>query len=66
MYIQWDMVKTTQFSLRLDTELLRRIDVVAKREYKTRTELIKDAVCEYLESVRDEKRASFFSKLFLR
>ncbi len=43
------MVETIQFSMRIEDELLRKVDEEAEKEYKNRTELIKDAVRSYLE-----------------
>lgn len=42
------MGTTTQFSMRMEPELIRRIDDEAEHEYKSRTELIKDAILRYL------------------
>jgi len=42
------MADTTQFSMRIEEELLRLIDEKAEEEYKNRTELIKEAVLNYL------------------
>ncbi|GEM_PF-4314460 len=49
------MVDTTQFSLRMDTELLREIDEEAQQEYKTRTELIKDGMYKILEEKKEKR-----------
>jgi len=49
MYIQWVMAETIQFSMRIEDELLRKVDEEAEKEYKNRTELIKEAVRSYLE-----------------
>ncbi len=43
------MVETSQFSMRIEDELLRKVDEEAGKEYKNRTELIKEAVRSYLE-----------------
>jgi metal-responsive CopG/Arc/MetJ family transcriptional regulator len=48
LYTHWDMTETTQFSMRIEQELLRKIDTEANKEYKNRTELIKEAVLQYL------------------
>ena len=43
------MTETIQFSMRIEDELLRKVDEQAEKEYKNRTELIKEAVRSYLE-----------------
>lgn len=55
MYIQWVMSVTTQFSMRMESDLIRKIDEEAEKEYKTRTELIKEAV-QLLLSEKQEKK----------
>lgn len=48
------MTTTTQFSMRIEPELIRKIDAEAEKEYKTRTELIKEAVQKLLKE-KEEK-----------
>ncbi len=43
------MAETIQFSMRIEDELLRKVEEQAEKEYKNRTELIKEAVRSYLE-----------------
>ncbi len=50
------MTETTQFSMRIEEELLRLIDEEAEAEYKNRTELIKDAVLSYLKEKSEKER----------
>ena len=50
------MTETTQFSIRVEDELLRKVDEEADKEYKNRTELIKDAVRVYLEEKGKKKQ----------
>ena len=50
------MNTTQQFSLRIEPELVRRIDQEAEQEYKTRTELIKEAVLEFLHQKEEQER----------
>ena len=45
-----------QFSLRLEPELVRRVDEEAEREFKTRTELIKEAVRKLLQEKDENER----------
>ncbi len=54
MYIQWVM-KTTQFSLRIQPDLIRKIDEEAEKEYKTRTELIKEALQIFLKEKQEKE-----------
>ena len=56
MYIQWVMADSTQFSMRMDPELLRKIDEEAEREYTTRTELIKQAIQHLLKEKDEQER----------
>ncbi|MBI4142111.1 hypothetical protein HY484_04250 [Candidatus Woesearchaeota archaeon] len=48
------MAETTQFCLRIEPELVRKIDDEAEHEYKTRTEFIKEAVQKLLKE-KEEK-----------
>ena len=50
------MTTTTQFSLRIESNLLRKIDEEAEKEYKTRTELIKQAVHHLLVEKQEKDR----------
>jgi metal-responsive CopG/Arc/MetJ family transcriptional regulator len=50
------MTDTTQFSMRIEEELLRLIDEKAEEEYKNRTELIKEAVLNYLKDKSEKER----------
>ncbi len=66
MYIQWVM-HATQFSMRIEPELIRKIDEEAEREYKTRTELIKEAVQKLLkEKEEKEKLKKLAAELWLK
>ena len=56
MHTQWVVKSTTQFSLRIEPELIRRIDEEAHREYKTRTELIKEAVQKHIQETEEKER----------
>lgn len=56
MSIQWVMAETTQFSIRIEDELLRTVDNEAEKLYKTRTELIKEAVVKYIEEKHEKTR----------
>ncbi|MEK6950104.1 MAG: ribbon-helix-helix protein, CopG family [Nanoarchaeota archaeon] len=49
-------METTQFSLRMEPELLRQIDGEAEEEYKTRTELIKEAIVHLLKEREEQER----------
>ena len=48
------METTTQFSLRFEPDLIRQIDEEAEKEYKNRTELIKEAVVHFIKE-KEEK-----------
>lgn len=50
------MIETTQFSLRFEPELIRQIDDEAEKEYKTRTELIKEAVVHLIREKEEKER----------
>lgn len=50
------MIETTQFSLRIEPELVRKVDEEAEREYKTRTEFIKEAVQKLLKEKEEKER----------
>ena len=50
------MADTTQFSLRMEPDLIRQIDEEADKEYKTRTELIKEAVVHLLKEKEEKER----------
>ena len=61
------MIETTQFSLRMEPALMRQIDEEAEREYKTRTELIKEAVLQLLrERAEKEKLQRVAAELWLK
>ena len=45
-----------QFSLRIEPELVRTMDAEAEREYKTRTEFIKEAIQKLLLEKREKER----------
>lgn len=47
-------MSTEQFCLRMDPEFIRKIDAEAEKDYKTRTELIKEAVQKLLKD-REQK-----------
>ncbi|MBI2109968.1 ribbon-helix-helix protein, CopG family [Candidatus Woesearchaeota archaeon] len=48
-------MKTTQFSLRIQPDLIRKIDEEAEKEYKTRTELIKEALQVFLKEKQEKE-----------
>ncbi|MFH1072996.1 MAG: ribbon-helix-helix domain-containing protein [Nanoarchaeota archaeon] len=48
------MKQTTQFSLRIEPELIRMVDRAAEKEFKNRTEFIKEAVQKLL-AEKEEK-----------
>ncbi len=48
-------METTQFCLRMEPELIRKVDEEADKTYKTRTEFIKEALLRLLEE-RQEKQ----------
>ncbi|MBS3123486.1 ribbon-helix-helix protein, CopG family [Candidatus Woesearchaeota archaeon] len=50
------MTETMQFSLRIEPELVRTMDAEAEREYKTRTEFIKEAIQKLLLEKREKER----------
>lgn len=56
MYTQWVMADTTQFSLRMEPDLLRQIDQEAEKEYKTRTNLIKEAIVHLLKERQEQEK----------
>ena len=61
------MGETEQFSLRIEPELVRKIDDEADKEYKTRTEFIKEAVQKRLEEKEEnEKLKRVAAELWLR
>lgn len=48
------MYMTTQtFNIALPTDLVKRADLVAKKEYRNRSELIREALRVYLEDKRE-------------
>ncbi len=60
-------MNTTQFSLRIEPGLIRKIDEEAEKEYKTRTELIKEAVQKLLkEKEEKEKLKRLAAELWLK
>src|SRR3989338_5622811 len=67
MYTRWVMAATTQFSMRMEPELIRIIDDEAEKEYKTRTELIKEAVQKLLaEKAEKEHLKKLAAELWLK
>ena len=50
------MADTTQFSLRIEPDLIRQIDEEAEKEYKTRTDFIKEAVLHLLKEKEEKER----------
>lgn len=61
------MSETMQFSMRIEPELVRRIDEEAEREFKSRTELIKEAVTRLLrEREGSERLKKVAAELWLR
>jgi len=49
-------METTQFCLRMEPELIRKVDEEAEKAYKTRTELIKEALLRLLEERNEKER----------
>jgi len=47
---------TTRVNFRLPDELLEKADVAAEVTHKNRTEIIKEALQEYLEEVEDDEK----------
>ncbi|WP_440766960.1 CopG family ribbon-helix-helix protein [Natronorubrum sp. DTA7] len=47
---------TTRVNFRLPDELLEKADVAAEVTHKNRTEILKDALNEYLEEVEDDEK----------
>lgn len=47
--------KLVQFSLRIEDELLHKVDTEAKHQYKNRTELIKHAILHYLKEKQEKE-----------
>lgn len=45
-----------QIGIRLDSELIRIIDELAKKIYKDRTEIITEAIVKYLALTKEVKR----------
>ncbi len=65
--MRWDMETTTQFSLRFEPDLIRQIDEEAEKEYKNRTELIKEAVVHFIrEREEREKLKQVAAELWLK
>lgn len=50
------METTTQFSLRFEPDLIRQIDDQAEKDYKTRTELIKEAIVHFIREKEEKER----------
>lgn len=53
-------MSTEQFCLRMDPEFIRKIDAEAEKDYKTRTEIIKEAVQKLL---KDREQKEVLKKL---
>lgn len=65
--MQWDMIQTTQFCMRMDSELIRQVDEEAETEYKTRTEFIKEAIQKLLkEKEQKEKLKKLAAEFWLK
>ena len=47
---------TPNITIRLDKELVKRLDAVAVKRYVNRTVVIKDAIVEYLNKLEQEKK----------
>ncbi|MDP3729100.1 MAG: ribbon-helix-helix domain-containing protein [bacterium] len=61
------MERTTQFSMRMEEMLLHQIDEEAKKRFKNRTELIKEAVLKYLqERIEKERIKKIAAELWLK
>ncbi|MBI4017234.1 MAG: ribbon-helix-helix protein, CopG family [Candidatus Aenigmarchaeota archaeon] len=50
------MEASTQFCLRMEPELIRKVDEEAEKTYKTRTEFIKEALLKLLEERNEKER----------
>jgi predicted transcriptional regulator len=46
----------TQFSMRMEPDLMHRVDEEAEKEYKTRTEIIKEALVKLLDEKKEKER----------
>lgn len=46
-------MNTQTFNIALPSDLLRKVDVIAKKEYRNRSELIREALRVYLEDKTD-------------
>jgi predicted transcriptional regulator len=51
-------MKYTQISLKLPEEVLDKVDSVAKKSYKKRSEIIREAVVAYVAAGRGNKKNS--------
>ena len=47
---------TTKVNFRLPNELIEKADVAAEVSHKNRTEIVKDALQQYLQEVEDDER----------
>lgn len=56
MYVQWGRVMgTKKVNFRLPDELVEKADVAAQISHKNRTEIIKEALQDYLEEVENRE-----------
>ena len=55
MYKRW-MVVTRKVNVRLPDELVEKADVAAEVSHKNRTEIIKEALRQYLQQVEDDEK----------
>lgn len=55
-YVQWvNVMGTTRVNFRLPDELLEKADVAAEVTHKNRTEIVTEALREFLEDVEDDE-----------
>lgn len=55
MYVQTAAMGTTRVNFRLPDDLVEKADVAAEVTHRNRTEIIKEALREYLETVEDDE-----------
>jgi len=55
MYIQVNAVGTTKVNFRIPEELIEKADVAAKVTHRNRTEIVIEALRDYLDEIEDEE-----------
>lgn len=55
MYIQVSAVGTTKVNFRIPEELIEKADVAAKVTHKNRTDIVIEALRDYLDEIEDEE-----------